>query len=284
MMTISEFLLKISTLIRDQISSGLIFDEETLRFINSSYGISQPDEITSFIHSGEDIDAVIDMLSYPSESFRESIEELIPAGGISVDKIKNIENTFSKLQSEIFVLFNNEKIFLSKEYTFFCYKRFLQRLNLQVSFEYLDFPESSGESFNFFKLRALLRKKKFISNSENSLFINDLIHYYNLKNNSNIELTDLLDISTNLLSNSMEKPFEIFSQKKYFYENAIMEYEEFNKLLKTYSMEFIMLKRIQPPLISIEEARTMVKAIDRLTSIVYGMVIPSVRNILIDEF
>jgi len=45
-----------------------------------------------------------------------------------------------------------------------------------------------------------------------------------------------------------------------------------------------MMKRIQPPLVSVDEARTIISIIDRLASVVYGTVIPSVRNDVIDSF
>jgi len=44
-----------------------------------------------------------------------------------------------------------------------------------------------------------------------------------------------------------------------------------------------MMKKIQPPLISADEARSMICIIDRMTSIVYGMIIPSIQNIILDS-
>ncbi len=283
MIEIKESLQKVSIIIREHILRGFVPDTDTLNFIKSSYGLNDPEEIISFLEGGDDDGAVIDMISYPSDRFRESIEELIPAEGFSSDEIQSVYNTINILCNQTFILFNNRKIPLSENDSHFCYEKFIQRLNLSIPFNYIEYEKILSGSINIFAARALLRKKKFIPGEENSLFINDLINnYYHLKNNSVNELIYLIDISSDLLNSPEEKPFDIFSRNKDFYENSIMESEEFSRLLKTYSMEFIMMKRIQPPLLSIDEARSMINAIDRLTSIVYGMVIPSVRNVLID--
>jgi len=285
MIEIKESLKKVSTMIREHILRGFMPDTDTLDFIKSSYGLNDPEEILSFLENGDDNDAVIDMISYPSDRFRESIEELIPSGGFSSDEIKIIIDTINILQNKTFILFSNRNIFLTENDSLFCHQKFIQRLNLNIPFNYIEYEKIISGNINIFAVRALLRKKKFISSDENSLFINDLINNYNqLKNGSGKELLYLVDVSTDMLNCRDNTPFDILSRNKDFYENAIMESEEFSRLLKTYSMEFIMMKRIQPPLLSIDEARSMINAIDRLTSIVYGMMIPSVRNVLIEEF
>jgi len=297
-MEMPNTLKNISSMIKEYISRGLVPDNDTISFIKSAYGLSEPDEISSFIESGDDGGSVLDLVSYPSDSLRESIEELIPAEGFSVTDIKSIENTFNILYGKNFILLDDRKIILSQEDSRLCHKRILQRLNLDISLDYIADLKISSASFNIFTVRKLLRKKKFIQTDENSLFINDLIYnYISLNNNFKeephyckkpgssefAELSDLINLSASLLSGSDKKPLEILSEKKYFYENSIIESEEFTQLLKTYSMEFIMMKKIHPPLLSADESRSMVRMIDRLTSIVYRMIIPSVRNIFMES-
>lgn len=273
---------RISSLISSYISRGLEPDTDTLHFINSAYGLTVADEISIFIGNGDDGGAVVDMISSPSESLREEIESLIPPEGLSADEISTIEKSFATFPVMCPVYFSGRRIILSEADSLFCHKQILRRLNTGISFNYISFPENPAEQFNFFRIRTLLRSKRFITGIENSLFVNDLIqNYREMKNYSFEELYHLILVCTELLNSTEKKPFEIFSEKKYFYENAAAESVEFSRLITTYSMEFIMMKKIQPPLITAEEAHSIINDIDRLTSTVFGMIIPSVRNIIL---
>lgn len=282
----SEISIKeLSSAVASYTACGLSADVDTLNFIRSAYGLNDIDEISAFITSGDDSGTVIDLVSYPDDDFRESVEKLIPPEGLALNEIQAVENILMDSESVCPIIISRREIILSVDDSRLCRRLILKRLNLQISLNMIDYYKSEDEIYNYNKIRSQLRKRKFKANEVNSLFINDLIYNYkNVKNQSYNDFTALLEASCTLLSSSDAKPFEILSEKKYFYENAIMEAEEFSLLMKTYSMEFIMMKRIQPPLITIEEARLNIKLIDRMTSIVYGMIIPSVNNVMIDSF
>lgn len=284
MIELNVNLTEIASMIKEFLSSGLIPDNDTLNFIKSGYGLNEPADISSFIENGDDSGAVIELLSYPPDNFRESVEEMIYKKGFSADEIKCIEDILCTSPVKIFVIFNETKIFLTPEDSLFCSIRFLQRLNLNLNLDYFDDLNSLADKSSVYNVRACLRKKKFITSDENYLFISDLIYnYQSVKNSSAAEFKILINVSADLLNGSDKRAMDILTEKKFFYENAISEAEEFTRMLKTYSMEFIMLKKIQPPLISSDESRSMIHIIDRLTSIVYGMIIPSAQNIILDS-
>ncbi len=278
-------LIGISSALRTVLVQGFTADQDIINFIQSAFGISDVDDICSLIENGDDGGTVIDLISYPHDTFRELIENLIPPEGLSLSQIKIIEDLLLNSSEESFILICGRKVILSKEDSLFCCKQFLKRLNLQIPLNSISLHGPAEDIISILSIKTQLRKKKFIPTDENVLFMNDLIYNYNLmKNKSTIEFLTLVNLSIEFLNGSAGKPFDILSEKKYYYENAVMEAEEFSQLMKTYSMEFIMMKRIQPPLISIDEARSMIKHIDRLTSIVYGMVIPSVNNVIMDSY
>jgi len=278
-------LIEIFSALKTVIAQGFTADTDIINFIQSSFGLSDTDDICSLIENGDDGGTVADLISYPHDSFRELIEKMIPPDGFSLSQIQIIENLLLNYSEESFININGKKVILSKEDSLFCCKKFLKRLNLQISLNSISLYESAEDSISILRVKANLRKKKFITTDENVLFINDMIYNYNLlKNKSNSEFLSLVNLAIEFLNGTNEKPFDILSERKYYYENAVMEAEEFSQLMKTYSMEFIMMKRIQPPLISIDEARSMIKQIDRLTSIVYRMIIPSVNNVIMDSY
>jgi hypothetical protein len=276
---------ELAAAVADYTACRLHADIDTLNFIRSSYGLSDSNEISSLITNGDDSGTVIDLVSYPDDDFRESVEKLIPPEGLSLNEIQAIEKILIDSESICHILISSRKIILSEEDSRLCRRLILKRLNLQIALNTIDYHKSEDGIFIYEKIRSQLRKMKFTANEVNSLFINDLIYNYsNIRNRNYDEFIKLLETACTLLNGLDTKPYEILSEKKYFYENAITEAEEFSLLMKTYSMEFIMMKRIQPPLISIEEARLNIKFIDRLTSIVYGIIIPSVNNVVMDGF
>jgi len=88
------------------------------------------------------------------------------------------------------------------------------------------------------------------------------------------EIINLADNAISFLSGREEKVFDALAVKKYYYESVISQIEEFTSLLKIWGMEYLMMKRIQPPPVSFDEAVKMIRTIDRITSIAYGHIIP----------
>jgi len=255
----------LSSIINEHIAKGFALDTDTIHFIKSAYGLSESDEIINFLENNCD-DAILDLISYPPDNFREKIEEFIPAEGLLLSDIKKIEDAVNILSAESFIIFN-KKISLSKNDSLLCCKRFIQRLNLNVSLNFISSENTSG-SINPTAIKALLRKKKFNSNSNCTGFINSLIsNLQTAENNSDEEYLKLIALSADLFNGSDKDPFDILSEKKDFYIRTLLEYDEFYNLLKSYSMEFIMMKKIYAPLVPVDEAVEMIKLIDRIISL-----------------
>lgn len=275
---------KLSSCIAGHFSRGLIPDRDTIGFINSAYGLNETGEISHFIEHGDDRSDILDMVSYPPDRFRQSIEELIPDAGLSPSEIEIIENSIYT-SNNVFILFAGKKIVLNDDESLFCCRKFIRRLNLDISLNFFYEPDNIPKKQILVSARCVLRKKKFSSGGENSRFLADLIHNYNKPQmEEDPELLNLIIFSADLFNRSEKRPMEILTEKKYFYENAVNEAAEFGRMFKTYTMEFIMMQKIQPPLISAEEARLMIRLIDRVTFMVYGMIIPSTQNIILEDY
>ncbi|MCL1833462.1 MAG: hypothetical protein FWG49_03065 [Leptospirales bacterium] len=264
----TETVNKITTLINEHISKGFILESDIIHFIKSAYGLSETDEITDFLEKSID-EAIVNMISYPSDNFREEIEEFIPAEGISFNDIKKIEDSVNILSPGSFISFN-KKIPLSKEDSLYCQKKFVQRLNLNAALNFISDSNPANDAINLSAVKAILRKKKFTSNSACYDFINKLIFNYTVpENDADKEYLKLIDLSSDLFHGTDKDPFDILSDKKDFYIRALLEYDEFNNLLKSYSMEFIMMKKIHAPLVPVDEAVSMIKLIEKITRIAY---------------
>jgi len=253
---------KITSLINEHISNGFALDTDTIHFIKSAYGINE-DEIINFLEDSID-NAILDMISYPPDNFREKIEEFIPPAGLSPSDIKEIEDSINILSLQCSVIFN-KKIYLSGQDSLLCCKRFIQRLSLNVSLSFISSDNTSKNNINLLAIKTLLRKKKFISNSKCANFINTLIlNLQKTEKTSDEEYLKLIDLSSKLFNGSDKDPLDILLDKKDFYIRALLEHDEFNNLLKSYSMEFIMMKKIYAPLVPVDEAVNMIRLIDKI--------------------
>jgi hypothetical protein len=236
----------------------------------------------------------------------------MPLIGLSLSEIKKIEDSINISSTECFVLFD-KKIFLSKEDSDLCRKKFIQRLNLNIALNFISTDTPHNSSINMPKIKAILRKKKFSANAECAYFINKLISNLQIKNsyppprpqgvaeevnpdeecfkqshpradggnekmNSDEEYLILINLASDIFNgtdkNPTDKnteynnPMDILSAKKELYTRALLEYDEFNNLLKSYSMEFIMMKKIHAPLVPVDEAMYMLRLIDKMMRIV----------------
>ena len=280
-MTEENILNKLSSLISEHLSQGFVLDDDTSHFLKSGYGMNEPDEIIDFLENNID-DAILDMISYPHDDFRVQIEEFIPAGGLALSAIEKVYDSVNNLFPAGFIR-HNKKIFLSKKDSHNCCKKFMQRLNLNVSLNFIFDDNQSDKNINIHAVKALLRKKKFSSNNECCDFMNSLVS--NLRadsDNPGEEYLKLIDLSADLFNRSDKNPYDILSEKKHYYIRALLEYDEFHNLLKSYSMEFIMMKKIHAPLVPVDEAVNMIRLIDKITRIVYKTVIPRENPICVD--
>jgi len=266
-----ESMKAVSRIVEESLSAGLIPDMELYHFISSAYGLADRNEIIEFITDGHDSGAVLDLISYPSDNLRNSVERFIPDEGISCDVYEKWFD-IPALAMPYFILIDEKKILLSENDSLYCRRKIIKRLNLHINLNYLSELKDVFTGTDFYGIRLLLRKKKFITGDAGRRFIKDLITGYNsMESNNSEELFSLIGLTCNMLNNQDEDPRDILSIKREYYKNAYMEALEFAKLLKTYSMEFIMMQKIQPPLITAEEALSMLEMISRIFSIAGGM-------------
>ena len=261
---------KLVSFIGEFISNGFTLDADIIRFIESTYGINETSDIIDLLENNSD-EAILSMLSYPPENFREQIEEFIPLAGLPLSDIKKIEDSVNALTPELFVFFNkiNKKIILSKNDSFFCCKRFIQKLYLNLPLDFISNTKTVGNGLNLSAIKVLLRKKKFSSNDDCCDFLNNLISNLQMENNTDEEYLKLIDLASDLFNGADENPFDILAEKKDFYIKSLLEHDEFNNLLKSYSMEFIMAKKIIVPIIPADELIYMINSINKMTRIVY---------------
>jgi hypothetical protein len=269
-----ESIVSIYRTVEEYLAQGLVPDSDLIHFINSAYGINGYEDIAEFISNGYDSGAVIELISYPSDALRKSVEKFIPDEGIPSENLN--DSAYSRtLSGRYFILLENKKIILQENDSLYCCRKLIWRLNLHMNFSYLSGLKNNLSGIDFYDARMLLRKRKFISGKTCRSFMKKLIAGCSSMGTEDASvIIKLINTACALLNNSEEDPADILSVKMDYYKNAYIETVEFSKLLKSYSMEFIMMKKIQPPLITAEEALSKLETISRLLFIVYGVYVP----------
>lgn len=258
-----------------RLNTGFAPDKDSLYFLSTSYGVNSERELVDFLHDSFLNDGTIyELIVYPDEKFLSDIEKIIPSSGLLRSEIEFINSSLHNKINTLFINIPSEKYFIDTEICPIVISSFIKKLSLDIDVQYLGDPKDSSSEEIYYMTRALLRRKKFLPLGDRGHFMKKIIRYETgIKPGDDI-LLNLIEKGIDLLSDTNKKTFDILSAKKYFYESVISQIEEFNTLVKTWGMEFLMMKRIQPPPVSIEEAIDAIRTIDRLTTIAYGLIIP----------
>lgn len=251
--------------------SGFDLDDDTRHFLKSGEGLSCEDEILSFFGSRDfDLSPVYELIFYPDRDMRLKIEHLIPAHGLNEGEIEEIISAVESGRHDIIVNTGSGSAVLQWE-RFACYAvEYIKRFNLDANVDI--FPHRN--SFDFQEERIILRRGCVSFSGETSEFFSTFAMQARVRNIPGC--AELFSFALNILGGKREKLLEHFESKKFFYESAVRDAAEFAGTLGRYSMEFVMAKKIPVPLISIDEAVETIRKIDLITSLVYGIIIPSV--------
>lgn len=257
-----------------RLGNGFEPDEDARHFLCTAYGADSDEEMLAFLDDSSINDGTFyELAIYPDADFRIAIEKIIPAQGLSVTDIETLSVSVKGCLQQLILNTGAGVHKLDSEESMTCILSFIKKLHLDIDLSYLGEPHDSISEDLYIQARSILRRRKFIPSPDRGSFMKMLLqHKPVIVRDADIIL--LIERSISLLAGTDGKTFDALAAKKYYYESVISQAEEFAALLKNWGMEFLMMKRIQPPAVSVEDAVESIRTIDRLTSIVYGVIIP----------
>jgi len=266
---------QITEIILSRIQSGFIPDKETLHFLKTSYGVEYEKDLHNFLNDESLNDGTVyELTVYPDDELRTDIEKLIPTEGLTPAEIDFIHNTLRERSPSISIITKPAVHYIDSENSLHCIENFIRKLNLDIDLQYLATEEMSSSSELYFRSRALLRKKKFSPSGDRGDFMKRLIQHRGVISPGVEETLTLIDKGVSLLAGNRDKAIDELAAKKYYFESVLSQAEEYSDLLKTWGMELLLMRKVQPSPVSADEAIESIRTIDRLTSLVYGFVIP----------
>jgi len=241
----------------------------------TSYGIQGDAELLQFLADSSLNDGTFyEVTVFPDDGFRLLVERVIPSSGIDGRSVEEVlESVLSSLRG-ILIITTAGNFIIDAGGSRYCASSFIKKLRLGADISYAGEAASSPSPDFYYTARALLRKRGFIASGDRGIFMNILVNSLPKFESRREDMLKLADRAVSLLDGYGEKALDVLAAKKYYYETVISDSEEFSAMLKTYSMEFLMTKKIQPPPVSADDAIESIRIIDRLTSIVYNMIIP----------
>lgn len=271
----SQLINRLSETIILRLQTGFKPDNDTLHFLKTSYGVNNENELLDFLNDPSLNDGTVyELTVYPDDGLRVEIEKNIPAEGLTSSEIESIHKNLRERLLSITIITGAGIHNADTDNSLFSISNYIKKLNLEQDLQYLGDKADTSACELYFRSRALLRKKKFIPSGDRSFFMKRMIQY---GENAAPDIDDILKLIENavtLLSGKKEKVLDDLAAKKYYFESVLSEAEEYSILLKNWGMELLLMRRIQPPPVSKEEAINSIRTIDRLTSIVYGLIIP----------
>lgn len=263
----------IAARILDKFRTGLLIDDDARHFFRSCEGVAGDGEILSFLENRDlDSSPVYELIIYPDRSMRSEIESLIPARGLEPGEINNIIFIVESAANDIFVNSGDVRAVLPWSLFGAHAVQYIRRLNLDINADI--FPFKNGN--DFMNERILVRSGRLICRGETAEFLGTLAGRARERNIP--DRAELFSFALDITRGKNEKVMELFENRKCFYESAIRESVEFSGIIGKYSMEFVMAKKIPVPLTGLDEASEAIRKIDAITSLVYGMIIPSIDH------
>ncbi len=253
---------------------GFIPDNDSRHFLRTGYGVNSDEEMLAFLNDSSINDGTFyELTFYPDTAFRITVEKIIPARGLSAVDIEQLSLSMAEFSQELTVNTGAGVHTLDRANSAAYALSFIKKLHLNLNLSCLGEPHDPESVDLYTEARSILRSRNFIPSADRGSFMKLLLQHKPLMD-LNADIILLVERSISLLAGTEGKVFDALAAKKYYYESVISQTEEFAALLKNWGMEFLMMKRIQPPAVSIDDAVESIRAIDRLTSIVYGVIIP----------
>lgn len=254
---------------------GFIADESLEHYLASAHGLENIQMLCDL--SEEEIHELLAPFMLPSHELMISLEENIPSHGISMRELSGEVSCPENVEFALFggrvrlAFFKNDLLY------------FLEKLKTDKDLSFL--ATGDADSSDKYLWRNQIRHSSTILTEIRQREINQL--FQRLSVSHQFEAKTVHSIIKTLLQLWNEYPHshteELIYNKKQLLQkqlDAVKIFEE--HYASRYSMDYLMVNRITPPPINIEETESYIQNLNRLSSVLYGRVIetgPGEKNI-----
>ncbi|MEW6525903.1 MAG: hypothetical protein AB1444_04450 [Spirochaetota bacterium] len=250
-------LTKIYELILQRLQQPFTVDSAVLHFVESTLGID-PQELAEHI---SDENGIIDLVIVPDIHFRKIIEPYIPMSGVNGEDIATIAGSIEKAIHYISITIEGKSINCSNSSycSAFIHKLYLDKKNIAIS------PQE--ELFNKY-IAARIAIRLFAKNHDLHMFqkIADAL----VEESEELLIYDSIKLFTSIVYDETDiyTALSIYKQRL---QKQLWDMYEFNRLMESYSMEFLMSVRKTFPVVDPIKEQYHIRLIDAICIALFGM-------------
>jgi len=268
---------KISDTIIHYLKNGLRVDADVIDYSMSTLGLSTIDEIGEILTSDDPhTDGIIDLVLFPDHGIRLEIEPLLPSVGLEKPIIEESIEKITQKTGRANIIFEKSDYSVSIQLSRDMVKDFITKLNMDRDISFTPSVDAMDQK-NLKKIieaRIKLRNTKYHSTPQRADFLFHILE--TLIPDQNVDITLLvqcLDFLLKLFSeNKTDSNFhKMIAMEKRSWQKSLDMASRFNEDLKKYSMDFLMLQRVTPPVITPEEAELNIKIADLIRLAAFGI-------------
>lgn len=266
----------IASAIADHLRRGITAGEDSLFYARSSLGLESAEEMGALLALGErDESGLAELVFHPDDELRLAVEPLIPEDGLSAEEVRGVAVKEGDLVPRVRVLLPDgcESIM---DIAGAPLERFVGRLNLHISLGFLsDAPPPHSGAVDAVLLceRVMIRNAGFMKTARREDFLRRMQGA--LLMGSCMDAADFLERLDFMLRLFGESPDDrdvcaMIMEKRnalLFEMNRAREYEEARIAM---GMEFLMLKRIHPPVFNPDKTESDLRLADAICRVVCG--------------
>jgi hypothetical protein len=250
-------LTKIYELILQRLQQPFNVDSAVMHFVESTLGID-PQELAEYI---SDENGIIDLVIVPDDHFRKIIEPYIPISGVKREDIATIASSMEKYVQYISINIEGKRINYSNlSYcSAFIHKLYLNKKNIAIP------PQE--ELVNMY-IAARIAIRLFAKNHD--LHMLQKIADTLARESKESLVYDSIKLYTSIVYDEADI-YTALSIHKQRLQKKLWDVYEFNRLMESYSMEFLMSVRKTFPVIDPIKEQYHIKLIDAICIALFGM-------------
>lgn len=265
---------KISQKISRAWEKGIVLSDDTLFFLDSTFGITDLKQVENLFLHGDSPDrgTVLEMILFPEQEIRLDLESLIDLQGLSNRQVSFIVNYLADKRTRFKLIHPGQKTSVLITASLDQIEQFIARLFLDrpVDRDICRALETNCSMKTVMTCRTFLRCRNIRLCNRKSKF---LIHFIFKCPQPYREFTDLFELTSLILTDAPEKGDlnTYFLERRRQEKMLIKRICEFEEKHRRYSMEYLMMSRYHIPTESIENVDQRITKMNLIIDDILGI-------------
>lgn len=260
-MTVSS-IENILAVIAERFKKPFVVDEATIHYAESTLGI---EEHAILDYLNEDEHGMMDLIVYPELSLRKKIEGYIPQHGFTSHQVEQLIERLNSAIPCVAINVHDTTVDCKRVMCMhsFVHKLFLMKCNIPLD-------AIPAIYYNrYIAARVAIR----LYNTDSNLDVLHRLAAGLVRDYPEDYIFDSIQVLISVAGNA-GSIFDCLALYKYTVQKQILAMHDFNELIKSYSMEYLMFMKHNPPMIDAAKLEHQIRLIDSICMVLFGKPTP----------